>query len=201
MILDYQSFLTHAGYLIAYIVIFSIVFAESGILIGFFLPGDSLLITLGVLAADGHFNIGILFVLCALGAISGDSLGYAFGRKIGPALFDKPDSRFFKQENLRKAHQFYETYGNRTIVIARFVPFARTFAPILAGIGRMNYRHFLQYNVLGGIGWVGGILILGYTLGKTIPNVDQYVLLIVGAVLVLSVIPAVLEYRKRHKRA
>jgi membrane-associated protein len=194
------TFLKSSAVWIAYAVLFSIVFAESGILLGFFLPGDSLLITLGLLSAQGFFSLPVLLLVCTAGAILGDNVGYAFGRKIGPSLFNKPDSRFFKQQNLKRAHEFYEKYGARTIVIARFVPFARTFAPILAGMSKMNYRTFLRYNIFGGVGWVFSVTLLGYFLGKIIPNVTQYELYIVIGILLVSIIPAYLEYRKHHKK-
>jgi membrane-associated protein len=195
-----STVLTTSGLVVAYLIIFLIVFAESGVLIGFFLPGDSLLITLGLLASQGYFNLGILLVLMSVAAITGDSVGYWFGRKVGPGLFNREDTRIFKKENLRRAHQFYENYGTKTIVLARFVPFARTFAPILAGIGNMNYRLFLSYNIIGGITWVFSITLLGYFLGRVIPDVDRYVLLVVAGVIVASAIPAYMEYRrsKRH---
>ncbi len=195
------NFTKSSGGLIAYAVIFAILFAESGILIGFFLPGDSLLITLGFLASKGVFNLPLLLLVCSVGAILGDSVGYTFGRKVGPELFNKDDSRFFKKQNLKRAHEFYEKYGTRTVVLARFVPFARTFAPILAGMGKMRYRTFLNYNILGGIGWVLLITLIGYFLGQKIPNVDHYILYIVGCIILLSAIPAYLEYRAHKRRA
>ena len=194
------TFLQSSSVWIAYAVIFAIVFAESGILLGFFLPGDSLLITLGLLCAQGLFNLPLLLILCIVAAILGDSVGYTFGRKVGPGLFNRPDSRFFKQSNLKRAHGFYEQYGARTIVLARFVPFARTFAPILAGLSKMNYRTFLTYNIAGGAGWVLSVTLLGYFLGQLVPNVGKYELLIVAGVLLISAIPAYLEYRKHRRR-
>lgn len=194
-----SDFLQSSGVWVAYLVIYLIIFAESGILLGFFLPGDSLLLTLGLLASQGFFNLPLLLLIGSIAAITGDSVGYAFGRKVGPALFNRPDSRFFKQENLRRAHAFYERYGTRTIVLARFIPFARTFAPILAGIAKMDYRVFVIYNVAGGIGWIVSLTLLGYFLGQLVPNIDHYVLYIVGTIILASVIPAYLEYRK-HQR-
>jgi membrane-associated protein len=193
------DFLKSSGIWMAYAVYFLILFAESGILIGFFLPGDSLLITLGVLASQGYFNIWLLLILGSIGAIAGDQVGYAFGRKVGPALFNRTDSKFFKQSNLKRAHQFYEKYGARTIVLARFVPFARTFAPILAGMSKMNYQTFVFYNVFGGIGWVVSVTLLGYFLGRVFPQIDHYILYIVVGIIVLSAIPAYLEYRHHHR--
>ncbi|HSI20386.1 MAG TPA: VTT domain-containing protein [Verrucomicrobiae bacterium] len=193
------EFLKSSSAVIAYVALFGIVFAESGVLIGFFLPGDSLLITLGFLASQELFNLPLLLITMTIAAITGDSVGYAFGRRVGPNLFNKPDSKFFKKSNLQRAHNFYTKYGARTIVLARFVPFARTFAPILAGMSNMRYRTFLTYNIVGGVGWVFSVTLLGYFLGKVIPNLDHYILYIIGAILVLSAIPAVLEYRSHKK--
>lgn len=193
------EFLKSSGAIIAYLVIFLVVFAESGILIGFFLPGDTLLIALGFLASQGLFSLPLLLIITAAGAITGDSVGYTFGRRVGPALFNKEDSRFFKKKNLVRAHEFYEKYGPRTIVLARFIPFARTFAPILAGMGKMNYREFLNYNVFGGIGWVSFVILLGYFLGQ-VPHADDYILIVVIAVVLISLVPAVIEYRNHRRR-
>jgi membrane-associated protein len=193
------GFLANSGALVAYIVYFTIVFAESGILIGFFLPGDSLLLALGVLASKDILSLPLLLIIGSIAAITGDQVGYAFGRRVGPALFDQEDSRFFKKKNLKKAHDFYEKYGTKTIVIARFVPFARTFAPILAGIAKMHYPTFLRYNIIGGIGWVFSVTLLGYFLGELIPDIEQYIFYIIGFIILLSVFPAYFEWRKHRK--
>ena len=190
----FENYIIGLGPIFAYIAVFITIFAESGLLIGFILPGDSLLIPLGLLASQGHFNLLILCVLTGVATIIGNQVGYAFGKSVGPALFNRENSRFFNREHLKKAHEFYETHGAQTLVIARFVPFARTFAPILAGISEMNYRIFMIYNVLGGILWTSGVMILGYTLGKVIPNIDHYILLITGIVFVLSILPAGIRY-------
>ncbi|MDM4721574.1 VTT domain-containing protein [Micromonospora sp. WMMA1363] len=172
-----------------------IVFAESGLLIGFFLPGDSLLFTAGLLTADGQYITWPLWLVClliTLSAIAGDQVGYAFGRKVGPALFRRPNSKLFKQENLLKAHDFFEKYGARSIVLARFVPIVRTFTPIVAGVSRMSYRTFVIYNVLGGILWGTGVTVLGYFLGQ-IPFIKANVELILIAIVVISVVPIAVE--------
>ncbi|WP_018254815.1 DedA family protein [Salinispora mooreana] len=172
-----------------------IVFAESGLLIGFFLPGDSLLFTAGLLTADGKYITWPLWLVClliTLSAIAGDQVGYAFGRKVGPALFRRPNSKLFKQENLLKSHDFFEKYGARSVVLARFVPIVRTFTPIVAGVSRMNYRTFVIYNVIGAILWGTGVTVLGYFLGQ-VPFVKANIELILIAIVVLSVVPIVVE--------
>ena len=172
-----------------------IVFAESGLLIGFFLPGDSLLFTAGLLTADGKYITWPLWLVClliTLSAIAGDQVGYAFGRKVGPALFRRPNSKLFKQENLLKAHDFFEKYGARSVVLARFVPIVRTFTPIVAGVSRMNYRTFVIYNVVGAVLWGTGVTVLGYFLGQ-IPFVKANIELILIAIVGLSVVPIVVE--------
>ncbi|RKN14066.1 DedA family protein [Micromonospora musae] len=175
--------------------ILAIVFAESGLLIGFFLPGDSLLFTAGLLTADGQYITYPLWLVCLLitiAAIAGDQVGYAFGRKVGPSLFRRPNSRLFKQENVLKAHEFFEKYGARSIVLARFVPIVRTFTPIVAGVSRMNYRTFVTYNIIGGVLWGTGVTVLGYFLGQ-IPFVKENIELILIAIVAISVIPIAIE--------
>ncbi|KKQ37486.1 MAG: hypothetical protein US54_C0034G0008 [Candidatus Roizmanbacteria bacterium GW2011_GWA2_37_7] len=176
---------------IGYFGITLIVFAESGLFFGFFLPGDSLLFTAGFLASQNYFNVHILFILTATAAISGDSVGYWFGKKIGPKLFVKEDSRFFHKKNLAKAQHFYEKHGKFTIIISRFIPIIRTFAPIVAGIGEMKYSTFISYNIFGGFLWTFGMIYGGYFLGKIIPDVDKYLLPIVCVIVILSVLPTI----------
>ncbi len=175
--------------------LFTIVFAESGLFFGFFLPGDSLLVTAGLLSSQD--KLGLSFPLIALGcfvaAVAGDQVGYGFGSRVGPALFRRPDSRFFKHDHLERANVFFERYGAKTIVLARFVPIVRTFAPIVAGAGRMSYRTFVTYNVVGGLLWGVGVTTLGYTLGRTVPHVDKYLLPIIAAVVIASLIPIAIE--------
>ncbi|MFH1565870.1 MAG: VTT domain-containing protein [bacterium] len=176
---------------IGYLGIFLIVFAESGLLIGFFLPGDSLLFTAGFLASQGIFDIKILALICFIGAVLGDSVGYEFGKKVGRKLFRRPDNFLFKKENLEKAEKFYEKHGKKTIIFARFIPIIRTFAPIIAGIGDMHYKTFISYNVFGGFLWAVGICFAGFLLGSTIPNVDKYILPIVLLIVIASVAPGI----------
>ena len=180
--------------------LFCIVFAESGLLFGFFLPGDSLLFTAGLLAAQGKLNIVVIVVGCFVAAVAGDQVGYVFGRRVGPALFRRPDSRFFKREYVDKAQSYFDRYGGKTIVLARFIPVVRTFAPIVAGVGHMQYRRFVTFNVLGGLLWGGGVTLVGYTLGQSIPSIDRYLLPIIAVIIVLSALPVAIELL-RNRRA
>ncbi|MFC7217857.1 DedA family protein [Streptomyces polyrhachis] len=181
--------------------VLTIVFAESGLLIGFFLPGDSLLFTTGLLVAGDKLDYP-LWLVCALiwvFAILGDQVGYLFGRKVGPSLFRRPDSRLFKQENVEKAHDFFERHGPKSIVLARFVPIVRTFTPIVAGVSRMNYRTFITYNLIGGALWGIGVTVLGYFLGQ-IDFVHEHIELILILIVLLSVVPIAIEFlRARGK--
>lgn len=182
--------LTHILPTIGYIGIFLIIFAESGLLVGFFLPGDSLLFTAGFLASQGIFNIWVLAFICFLGAVAGDQVGYLFGHKVGKKLFQKKDSLLFHKDNILKAQAFYEKHGKKTIILARFMPLVRTFAPIVAGIGDMHYPTFVTYNVIGGLLWGVGVSIAGYFLGSLIPNVDHYLLPIIAVIVIISVAPS-----------
>jgi membrane-associated protein len=185
-----------------YVVLFAIVFTETGLLVGFFLPGDSLLITAGIVAAAGGLNIWWLNVVLIVAAITGDSIGYAIGVRLGPRLFTRPQSLLFNPRHIERTRVFYERHGPKTIVIARFVPIVRTFAPVVAGVGQMEYRRFIFYNVAGGIGWVTSMTWAGYGLGRVIPNLGSYIHLVVGIVIVLSVIPIVIEIvRERRRRS
>ena len=175
-----------------------IVFAESGLLVGFFLPGDSLLFTAGVFCARGDLALGVVLVGVFLAAVAGDQVGYAFGNKVGPALFRRPDSRFFKREYIEKAHGYFEKYGPKTIVLARFIPIVRTFAPIVAGAGAMPYRTFALFNVIGGLLWAVGVTMLGFLLGEAI-DIDRYLYPVIGVIIVVSVLPVFLEVRKARK--
>ncbi len=179
--------------------IFVIVFAESGLFFGFFLPGDSLLFTAGLLASQGHFNILLLWIGCMVCAILGDSVGYAFGKKVGPKIFYREDSFFFHKKHIDRTRAFYEKYGKKTIVLARFMPIVRTFAPILAGVGQMEYRTFLSYNIIGGVLWSTLLIFLGFGLGSAIPSIDRYLLLIVIFIIVVSFIPILLEWIKQKR--
>ena len=177
-----------------------IVFCETGLLAGFFLPGDSLLVTAGLVASQGKLNYLVLNGLLIAAAIMGDSAGYLIGYLTGPKLFKKEDSLFFKKEYLNKTHQFFEKYGGKTIILARFVPIVRTFAPTVAGVGRMTYRKFISYNVIGGIAWVLSMTSIGYFLGATIPNIERHLHLVIGIVIIVSFLPVVNElYRAKKK--
>lgn len=185
-----------------YLVLVAIVFTETGLLVGFFLPGDSLLITAGLVAAAGGLNIWWINVLLAVAAVSGDSVGYAIGARIGPRLFTREKSLLFNPAHVERTRRFYARHGAKTIVIARFVPIIRTFAPVVAGVGTMEYRRFLVYNIAGGVGWVTSMTWAGYLLGRAIPNIGEYVHVVVVIVIVLSVIPIVVEiFRERRRRA
>ncbi len=181
--------------------ILAIVFAESGLLIGFFLPGDSLLFTTGLLVADGSYLDQPLWLICVLivaAAVAGDQVGYLFGRKVGPSLFRRPDSRLFKQENVEKAAAFFERHGPKAIVLARFVPIVRTFTPIVAGVSAMNYRVFVVYNVIGGVLWGAGVTVLGYFLGQIQFVRDHIEAILIGIVLV-SVVPVAVELLRARR--
>lgn len=176
-----------------YLGLFGIIFAESGLLIGFFLPGDSLLFTAGFLASQGVLDIGTLCIVTFIAAIAGDSFGYFFGKKIGPRIFTKDDSIFFHKEHIARAQHFYEKHGPKTIILARFMPIVRTFAPILAGVGSMKYRTFLLFNIVGGFLWAVGLSVLGYFLGNAIPNIDHYLLPIIVGIIGISLLPTVIH--------
>jgi membrane-associated protein len=179
-----------------------VTFAETGLLIGFFLPGDSLLFTAGLLVAGGtylHLPLWLLCLLAAAAAVAGDQAGYAFGRRFGPALFRRPDSRLFKQENLARAQAFFDKYGARSLILARFVPIVRTFTPIVAGASGMHYRTFVLYNVIGGTLWGTGVTLLGYFLGQ-IAFVKSNIELILIGIVVLSVVPIGIELLRSRRR-
>lgn len=186
-----------------YLGLFLIVFAESGLFFGFFLPGDSLLLTAGLLAYKGELNILILLPLLFVAAVLGDNVGYWFGQKVGPPIFNRPNSLLFRRENLLKARAFYEKHGGKTIILARFMPFIRTFAPIVAGAVDMPYRSFLLFNLVGGVVWAIGVTLAGYFLGSIIPEeqLERYFLAIVVAVIIISALPAVIHVwqESRHE--
>lgn len=187
--------------IIGYLGIAAIVFAESGLLIGFFLPGDSLLFTAGFLASQDVFDIRLLVLLTFVMAVVGDSVGYAFGYKIGRRLFHRKESIFFHPDHLIRAEKFYEKHGKKTIVLARFMPVVRTFAPIVAGIGSMNYKTFLAYNLIGGFLWAVCIPLTGYFLGSVIPDVDKYLLPIILLIIIASILPQTIHVlRDKHMR-
>lgn len=192
--LDPEKVLVAAGT----IGLIAIVFAESGLLFGFFLPGDSLLFTAGLFAAQGKLNLGVILVGCFLAAVLGDQVGYAFGNRVGPALFRRPDSRFFKQEHVEKAQGYFERYGSKTIVLARFVPIVRTFAPIVAGVGTMPYRTFLTFNLAGGLLWTFGVTLLGYFLGE-IRWIEENLEVAILGIVALSILPIVIEVLRTRR--
>ncbi|MBL8182795.1 MAG: VTT domain-containing protein [Blastocatellia bacterium] len=191
--------------------LFFIVFAETGLAIGFFLPGDSLLVVCGLFAAAGKLNVWLMWVLLFIAAVIGDAVGYYSGRKVGPAIFSRPKSRFFNPKHLKKAHAFYEKHGGKTIILARFVPIVRTFAPIVAGAAEMSYRQFAIYNVVGGFAWVTSMLFAGYFLGglveqfvRSVFGVEGFLLedhidKVVIVVVFLSILPIIFEYVKARR--
>src|SRR5690606_730707 len=194
--------------------LFFIVFAETGLAVGFFLPGDSLLVVCGLFAAAGKLNVWLMWVLLFVAAVIGDAVGYYSGRKVGPAIFSRPKSRFFNPKHLKKAHEFYEKHGGKTIIIARFVPIVRTFAPIVAGAAEMSYRQFAIYNIVGGFAWVTSMLFAGYFLGGLVEQfvrnvfgvegflLEDHIDKVVIVVVFLSLIPIIVEYikaRREHK--
>lgn len=188
--LDPLTILKAGGYL----GLIAIVFAESGLLVGILFPGDSLLFAAGLLSATGVFNPVGTSIAVIFAAILGDNTGYWFGKNVGANLFVRPNSRIFKQEYVTRTQKFYATYGARAVILARFVPIVRTLAPILAGVGRMNYQKFLAFNAIGGIAWGGGMVLLGYSLGSVIPNSEHYVLPISLVIIVISFLPIIWNF-------
>ena len=178
----------------------AIVFAETGLMFGFFLPGDSLLVTAGVFAAAGHLDIISLLFWVTLAAIVGDQLGYYIGYRTGPRIFRRQDSLLFKRDHLLRARDFYERHGGKTIILARFIPVIRTFAPVVAGVGQMEYRRFVTFNVVGGVLWVWGMTLLGVTLGNAVPDIDKHIHVVIAVVVFLSILPAVIEYVRSRGR-
>ena len=180
----------------------AIVFAETGLLIGFFLPGDSLLVTAGLLASQPGFglNVYLLGLILSIAAIVGDSVGYAIGRSTGPRIFTRENSLLFNRKHLERAHAFYEKHGGKTIIIARFMPIVRTFAPVVAGVADMHYRTFIAYNVIGGLAWVWSMLFIGYFLGRWVPGIDKHIEPVILVVIFLSILPGIISWvRERRK--
>lgn len=188
------------GPFIAYILLFAVIFAETGLLFGFFLPGDSLLFSAGILASQGFFNIGLLCVLLFVAAVTGNVAGYYIGKHIGKRLFNREDSLFFHKSHLERARKFYEEQGGKTIILARFMPIIRTFAPVVAGMSELSFPQFLFYSVVGGILWAVVLPIAGFFLGRSIPDIDHYLLPIIGLIVVISLAPAVYEAVKTKER-
>lgn len=192
------EFLVRTGGLIA---LTAIVFVETGLLIGFFLPGDSLLVTAGIFAARGDLDLLTLNTVLSLAAIAGDSVGYGIGARTGPKIFTREDSLFFNRRHLVSAKEFYDRHGPFTIVIARFVPIIRTFAPVVAGVGAMQYRKFVSYNVFGGVFWVMSTTLAGYFLGAMIPNIQEQIHVVIAIVIFLSLLPAIIKFAHESLKA
>lgn len=179
----------------------AVVFAETGLLVGFFLPGDSLLVTAGIFAAAGKLNIAYLCGLLCVAAVTGSSVGYFFGLRTGRKLFTREDSLFFSKKNLARSHDFYQEHGAVTIVLARFIPIIRTFAPIIAGVAEMDFKKFTAYNIVGGVGWVLSLLFFGFILGNVIPDVGKHLEVIISAVIAVSMLPVIIKFwRERVKK-
>lgn len=192
---DLLQIITTAGY----VGLFAIIFAESGLFFGFFLPGDSLLFTAGFVASQGDLNILILIPLLFFAAVLGDNVGYAFGKHVGEKIFIKKESRFFKPAHVTKAHEFFLKYGKKAVFLARFLPIVRTFTPIIAGVARMPYADFFLFNLVGGGAWTISMLSFGYFLGKKIPSADHYLYPIVFVIIFVSFLPAIFEFHKARK--
>ena len=184
---------------IGYFGLFVVIFAESGLLIGFFLPGDSLLFTAGFLASQGFLNIWVLLAGTFLGAVLGDNFGYTFGRRLGPKIFSKDDSLFFHKDHIEKAKEFYAKYGGKALILARFLPVVRTFTPILAGVGQMRYKTFFFYNFTGGMIWTIGLTGLGFFLGNVVPNIDRYLIPIIFVIIFSSMLPTIFHILKNKE--
>lgn len=191
---DLVSFIKAASYA----GVTGIIFAESGLLVGFFLPGDSLLFTAGFMASQGYLDIMLLVVLAFSAAALGDQVGYLFGKRVGPKIFIREKSWFFDKEHVKRAHDFYEVHGGKAVTLARFMPVVRTFAPIVAGVGNMRYRSFVFFNLLGALLWGAGLPLAGYFLGRSIPSADKYLLPIVAAIIIISVLPSAIHLLKHH---
>jgi membrane-associated protein len=181
----------------------TIIFVETGLLFGFFLPGDSLLVTAGLLASQPNFGLNVyaMGALFSVAAVVGDTVGYYIGRASGPRIFTREDSLFFNKKHLYRAHAFYEKHGGKTIVIARFMPIVRTFAPVVAGVAEMKYREFIAYNVIGGVLWVWSMLFTGYFLGRYIPGIDKHVETVIIVVIFLSILPGLISWWRERRKA
>lgn len=206
---DLTQFAQTAGPVAALIVVALIIFAECGLLIGFFFPGDSVLFTFGLLVQGSNsfkidINIHLVVIVLLTASILGNSVGYLFGKKVGPRLFSRPNSLLFKQENVQKAQDFYDKYGGKTVILSRFIPIIRTFVPIIAGVGKMKYKTFMLFNVIGGVLWIGGVTYLGYFLGyyltKLGVNVDSILLPVIALIVFVSISPAVYHVLRDKKQ-
>lgn len=183
-----------------YFGIFLIIFAESGLLIGFFLPGDSLLFTAGFLASQGVFNIALLCIITFIAAVVGDNVGYQFGKKAGPKIFNKQDSLLFSMDNIERSEKFYKKHGGKAIILSRFIPVVRTFAPIIAGVGKMKFIIFFAYNIVGALIWAVGVTLAGYYLGQSIPEIDTYLIPITLIIIILTSAPSIYHILKDQER-
>ena len=177
-----------------------IIFAETGLLVGFFLPGDSLLVTAGLFASRGLFNVVTLGVVLTIASIVGNTVGYGIGAAAGPRLFTRENSLLFNKKHLYRAHEFYERHGGKTIILARFMPIVRTFVPVVAGMAQMGYRRYTLYNVIGGVAWIWSMLLIGYFLGY-IPGVEQHIEVVIVVVIALSLLPGVIAWLRARSRA
>ena len=182
----------------SYYAIFLVIFAESGLLVGFFLPGDRFLFIAGIIASRGNVSILMVIVISFIAAVMGDNVGYSFGKRVGPRIFNREKSLLFDKDHLLKAQNFYEKHGSKTIVLARFMPFIRTFAPIVAGVGNMEYKTFFLFNLVGGFVWAVGMPLAGYFLGRIIPDIDKYLLPIIGFIVLISVLPTAAHLLKER---
>jgi membrane-associated protein len=196
LLTDVQGIVEWGGVLM----VCAIVFVETGLFVGFFLPGDSLLVTAGIFASRAHLNLPMMLVFVSLCAIAGDQLNYWIGRKAGEALYRRGDSFFFRRKHLQRAHDFYEKYGGKTVILARFVPIVRTFAPAVAGAARMKYRRYLAYDVMGGVLWVWSMILAGYFLSRAVPGITKNIHLVIVVVILLSILPAVIEIVRNRRR-
>lgn len=195
MFIDIPSLVKTAGY----IGVFGIIFAETGLLVGFFLPGDSLLFTAGILASQGYLNIWWLCFGLFFATLIGDNVGYQIGKHLGPKLFKRPKSFWFNPQHLERSHAFYEKHGAKTVVIARFVPVVRTFSPVVSGLARMKYTKFLVYSVVGALLWAVGLSLLGYWLGTTVPNIEKYIVPGIIIIILLSISPGIYHLLKDQR--
>ncbi|MFH0991522.1 MAG: VTT domain-containing protein [bacterium] len=177
-----------------YIGLCAIIFSETGLLIGFFLPGDSLLVTAGLFASRGDLDVVLLIPLLIVSAIAGNTTGYNIGKRAGLPLFNRPQSKFFRRDHLLKTKEFYDQYGGMTIILAQFMPFARTFAPVVAGIAEMGYRRFITFNVVGAVCWISSMILLGYFLGQTVPGIQNKIEYVIAVVIFISILPGIIKY-------
>ena len=196
---DLRGLVQWAGY----VGLTAIIFSETGLLVGFFLPGDSLLVTAGLLSSQPGFglNVYLLGLILSIAAIVGDSVGYAIGRATGPRIFTRENSLLFNRKHLERAHAFYEKHGGKTIILARFMPIVRTFAPVVAGVADMHYRTFLAFNVIGGLAWVWSMLFIGYFLGRWVPGIDKHIEPVILVVIFLSILPGIIGWWRERRRA